>query len=162
VAKPQHEWRARVALALAEALEAKAVEWPRATRAEGSVRNRRSDEGTRSDYGVRAQRALAGAVTALHIWAAARNRQIARDGGACARWLRRSARSGRHHATHIEKESLPMKVNKNLGMLLLGIYLIIYGLVNLFKITFTGLFTVVAIYVLITGLVILLFDKAST
>ena len=55
-----------------------------------------------------------------------------------------------------------MKVNKNLGMLLLGIYLIVYGVVNLFKISFSGLFTVVSLYVLVTGLVILLFDKAST
>jgi len=62
----------------------------------------------------------------------------------------------------MEKESIPMKVNKNLGMLLLGIYLIVYGVVNLFKISFSGLFTVVSLYVLVTGLVILLFDKAST
>jgi len=55
-----------------------------------------------------------------------------------------------------------MKVNKNLGMLLLGIYLIVHGLISLFKVDVPALNTALRLLLLVSGLVILLFDRART
>jgi hypothetical protein len=112
--------------------------------------------------GAVAARALAGAAAALHIWTALpRERQAARP-------LRRgslhprSGASGRRHATHLEREGLAMKLNKNLGMLLLGIYLILHGLNSLLKLDVPALNTILLLLILVSGVVILLFDKAGT
>jgi len=55
-----------------------------------------------------------------------------------------------------------MKLNTNLGMLLLGIYLILYGVITLLKVTTSWIFTAMSVLVLVTGVVLLLFDKTST
>ena len=49
-----------------------------------------------------------------------------------------------------------MKVPKNLGMLLLGIWLIVTGLIPLLDLTFSGLATLMAIAAIATGALILL------
>ena len=48
-----------------------------------------------------------------------------------------------------------MKVTKNLGMLLLGIWLIITGLIPLLHLSFSGLGTLMAILALAAGALIL-------
>jgi hypothetical protein len=48
-----------------------------------------------------------------------------------------------------------MKVTKNLGMLLLGIWLIANGLIPLFNLSFSGLGTVMAILAIAAGALIL-------
>jgi hypothetical protein len=55
-----------------------------------------------------------------------------------------------------------MKLNKNLGMLLLGIYLILHGLNSLLKLDVPALNTILLLLILVSGVVILLFDKAGT
>jgi hypothetical protein len=54
-----------------------------------------------------------------------------------------------------------MKLNKNLGMLLLSIYLILVGLVYLLKLSFSGLGVIMGILALAAGVIILLFDKST-
>jgi hypothetical protein len=49
-----------------------------------------------------------------------------------------------------------MKVTKNLGMLLLGIWLIATGLIPLLNLSFSGLGTVMAILAIAAGVFILL------
>ena len=49
-----------------------------------------------------------------------------------------------------------MKVTKNLGMLLLGIWLILTGLIPLLNISFSGLGTFMAIVAIVTGALILM------
>ncbi|MCX6170147.1 MAG: hypothetical protein NTX65_12450 [Ignavibacteriales bacterium] len=49
-----------------------------------------------------------------------------------------------------------MKLTKNIGMLLLGIWLIISGLIPLINIYFTGLSTLMAILAIASGAFILL------
>lgn len=70
------------------------------------------------------------------------------------------AASSRHHSTHIEKEILrmrmTMKLTNNLGMLLLGIWLILNGLIPLFNLSFSGLGTLMAILAIAAGVFILL------
>ena len=48
-----------------------------------------------------------------------------------------------------------MKLNKNLGMLLLGIWLIISGLVPLLSLSFSGLGTLMAVLALAAGALII-------
>jgi uncharacterized membrane protein HdeD (DUF308 family) len=55
-----------------------------------------------------------------------------------------------------------MKLNKRLGMLLLGIYLILYGVITLLKVTSSGVYTAMSLFVLVVGIVLLLFDQATT
>jgi hypothetical protein len=71
------------------------------------------------------------------------------------------ARSGRQYSTHLEKESLPMKMNKNLGMVLLSLWLILHALISFFNIAFTGLYIITGGLALLTGIVILFFDKPT-
>jgi hypothetical protein len=47
-----------------------------------------------------------------------------------------------------------MQVNKNLGLLLLSIWLILHALISLFNISFSGLAIIMACLALLTGLVI--------
>jgi len=54
-----------------------------------------------------------------------------------------------------------MKLNKNLGMLLLSIYLILVGLVYLLKLSFSGLGVIMGVLALAAGVIILLFDKST-
>lgn len=54
-----------------------------------------------------------------------------------------------------------MKLTKNLGMLVLGIWLIAHGLVSLFSLSFTGLRYIMPILALIAGVCILFFDKST-
>jgi len=54
-----------------------------------------------------------------------------------------------------------MKLNKNLGLLLLGIWLILHALITLFTIAFTGLFTIMACLAGIAGILIVFSDKGS-
>jgi len=49
-----------------------------------------------------------------------------------------------------------MKITKNLGMLLLSIWLIVTGLISLLKFTFTGLDIIMAILAIAAGVLILL------
>ncbi len=49
-----------------------------------------------------------------------------------------------------------MKITKNLGMLLLSIWLILYGLIALFSFSFSGLPIVMAILAIAAGVLILL------
>jgi len=49
-----------------------------------------------------------------------------------------------------------MKIPKNLGSLLLAIFLILYGLVELFKLSFPGLSVVMGILAIVAGLLFLL------
>jgi hypothetical protein len=48
-----------------------------------------------------------------------------------------------------------MKVTKNLGMLLLGIWLILTGLIPLLSLSFSGLGTIMAILAIAAGALIL-------
>ena len=54
-----------------------------------------------------------------------------------------------------------MKLNKNLGLLLLGIWLILHALITLFTIAFTGLITIMACLAGIAGILIVFYDKGS-
>jgi hypothetical protein len=49
-----------------------------------------------------------------------------------------------------------MKPTKNLGMLLLSIWLILTGVIPLLNLSFSGLHTIMAILAIIAGLLILL------
>jgi len=49
----------------------------------------------------------------------------------------------------------PIRLTKNLGMLLLGIWLIISGLIPLLKLSFEGLGTLLAVLALAAGALIL-------
>jgi hypothetical protein len=49
-----------------------------------------------------------------------------------------------------------MNVTKNLGMLLLGIWLILSGLIGLIHLSFAGLFPVMGILAIVAGILILL------
>jgi hypothetical protein len=49
-----------------------------------------------------------------------------------------------------------MKITRNLGMLLLAVWLIITGLVPLFNFSFSGLGTVMAILAIASGVLIVL------
>ncbi len=48
-----------------------------------------------------------------------------------------------------------MKLTRNLGMLLLGIWLILTGLMPLLNLSFSGLSTVMALLALIAGVLVL-------
>ena len=48
-----------------------------------------------------------------------------------------------------------MKLNKNLGMLLLGVWLVMTGLIPLLNISFSGLGTVMAVLAITSGALIL-------
>ena len=50
----------------------------------------------------------------------------------------------------------PVSITKNLGMLLLAIWLIIYGLVPLLHLSFSGLGTLMAVLALLAGALILI------
>lgn len=52
--------------------------------------------------------------------------------------------------------SLPMKVTKNFGMLLLGVWLILSGLIPLLHLSFSGLGTLMAIVAIAAGALILM------
>jgi hypothetical protein len=49
-----------------------------------------------------------------------------------------------------------MKITRNLGMLLLAVWLILMGLVPLFNFSFSGLGTVMAILAIASGILIVL------
>jgi len=51
---------------------------------------------------------------------------------------------------------MAIKLTKNIGMLLLGIWLILTGLIPLFNLSFSGLGTVMALLVITAGVFILL------
>jgi hypothetical protein len=51
---------------------------------------------------------------------------------------------------------MAMKLTKNLGMLLLGVWLILDGLIPLFNLSFSGLGTLMAILAIAAGAFILL------
>jgi hypothetical protein len=55
-----------------------------------------------------------------------------------------------------------MRLNKNLGMLLLSIWLILHALITLFDISFRGLYAIMAVLALVAGIVIVLFSNQST
>ena len=48
-----------------------------------------------------------------------------------------------------------MKITKNLGMLLLGIWLIVTGLIPLLQLSFSGLWTIMAVLAIAAGALIL-------
>ena len=49
-----------------------------------------------------------------------------------------------------------MRLTRNLGMLLLGIWLILYGLIGLLGLSFSGLGVIMAILAIAAGVLILL------
>jgi hypothetical protein len=51
---------------------------------------------------------------------------------------------------------MPLKLTKNLGMLLLAIWLILTGVIPLFNFSFSGLGTVMAILAIAAGALILI------
>jgi hypothetical protein len=51
---------------------------------------------------------------------------------------------------------MPLKLTKNLGMLLLAIWLILTGVIPLFNLSFSGLGTVMAILAIAAGALILI------
>jgi len=53
-------------------------------------------------------------------------------------------------------DQLPFKVNRNLGMLLLAVWLILEGLVSLLGLSFSGIGTLLGILALAAGVAILL------
>ncbi len=55
-----------------------------------------------------------------------------------------------------------MKLNKNIGMVLLSVWLILAGLERLVNLSFKGLGIIMALLALAAGVVILLFDTART
>lgn len=55
---------------------------------------------------------------------------------------------------------MTMKLTKNLGMLLLGIWLVLSGLIPLLRLSFSGLGTLMAILAIAAGVFILLGDRA--
>jgi uncharacterized membrane protein HdeD (DUF308 family) len=57
---------------------------------------------------------------------------------------------------NLTKNFRAMNLTKNLGMLLLGIWLILSGLILLFNLSFSGLFTIMAILAVAAGVCILL------
>jgi hypothetical protein len=63
-----------------------------------------------------------------------------------------------HGSIHLKKEipELTMKLPKNLGMLLLGVWLILTGLIPLLNLTFSGLGTLLAALAIAAGALILL------
>ncbi|HTT69303.1 MAG TPA: hypothetical protein VMF70_14860 [Gemmatimonadales bacterium] len=54
-----------------------------------------------------------------------------------------------------------MKMNKNIGMVLLAIWLIVHGLLVLTNFTFSGLSTIMAIVAIAAGLLIWFWDKSA-
>ncbi len=54
------------------------------------------------------------------------------------------------------ERSLPMKLNKNLGMLLTGIWLILSGLIPLLNLGFSGLGTLMALLAIAAGALIIM------
>ncbi len=55
---------------------------------------------------------------------------------------------------------MTMKLTKNLGMLLLGIWLVLSGLIPLLRPSFSGLGTLMSILAIAAGVFILLGDRA--
>ena len=53
-------------------------------------------------------------------------------------------------------DAIPMKINRNLGMLLLAIWLILEGLVSLLALSFAGIGLLLGIFALAAGVAILL------
>ena len=53
-------------------------------------------------------------------------------------------------------DAIPMKINRNLGMLLLAIWLILEGLVSLLGLSFSGIGLLLGILALAAGVAILL------
>ena len=49
----------------------------------------------------------------------------------------------------------PIRLNRNLGMLLLGVWLVLNGLVSLLSLSFSGLGMLMALLALLAGLLIL-------
>ncbi|HXY19371.1 MAG TPA: hypothetical protein VEH83_05190 [Gemmatimonadales bacterium] len=52
-----------------------------------------------------------------------------------------------------------MKINKNLGLIVLAVYFILHGLITLVNFSFAGLGTIMGILALVAGILILFFDK---
>jgi len=49
-----------------------------------------------------------------------------------------------------------MKLPKNLGILLLGIWLIVYGLIQVLALSFSGLGMIMAIFAIIIGVLLIM------
>ena len=60
------------------------------------------------------------------------------------------------HSNSFAERSLPMQLNKNLGMLLTGIWLILTGLIPLLSLSFSGLGTLMAILAIAAGALIVM------
>jgi VIT1/CCC1 family predicted Fe2+/Mn2+ transporter len=58
------------------------------------------------------------------------------------------------HYNSFAERSLPMKLNRNLGMLLTGIWLILTGLIPLLSLSFSGLGTLMALLAVAGGALI--------
>ena len=52
-----------------------------------------------------------------------------------------------------------MKINKNIGLVVLAVYFILHGLITLLNFSFTGLGTVMGVLALLAGVLILFYDK---
>jgi hypothetical protein len=51
---------------------------------------------------------------------------------------------------------MPVALNKNLGMMLLAVWLVLHGLVALFSLTFSGLGIILGILALAAGVLLLI------
>jgi hypothetical protein len=82
-----------------------------------------------------------------------RTLQLMRAFGCCVQPL-----AAPQHSTHITEEALRMepKLTKNLGMLLLGIWLILGGLIPLLNLSFSGLGMLLGVLAVAAGVCILL------
>ena len=59
-------------------------------------------------------------------------------------------------------KTVPMRLNRDFGTIVLGIFFIFQGLINLFNLGVTEVLNTRAIFAVVTGVVVLLFDKAAT
>jgi len=55
-----------------------------------------------------------------------------------------------------------MKLTKNIGLLALGIYFVLHGIVSLTDLNFAGLRYVMGVIALIAGIGLLFFDRSTT
>jgi hypothetical protein len=58
-------------------------------------------------------------------------------------------------------KSAPLRLSRDLAMIVLGIFFICQGLINLFSLGATGVLYTRAVFAVVTGVVVLLFDKAA-
>jgi uncharacterized membrane protein HdeD (DUF308 family) len=56
----------------------------------------------------------------------------------------------------IVERSITINLPKNLGILLLGIWLIVYGLIQVLALSFSGLYLLMGIFAIVIGILLIL------